>query len=85
MNLQPTLEGDLVLLRPLADTDYDQLFEAAENYLFRDLYWDHKVETHKLFGRLGHSLPWLENYLVTGRHKNRHTSLPCSHWGQRFR
>jgi len=31
MNLQPTLENDLVLIRPLSEEDYDDLYQAASD------------------------------------------------------
>ncbi len=33
MNLQPTLQNDLILLRPLSDSDYDPLSKAASDPL----------------------------------------------------
>jgi RimJ/RimL family protein N-acetyltransferase len=33
MNLQPDLEDDLIILRPLAKSDYDTLFEVAQDPL----------------------------------------------------
>lgn len=44
INLQPTLENDLVLIRPLADNDFDTLYAAANDPLI----WEqHTAERFK--------------------------------------
>ena len=36
MNLQPTLENDLVILRPLRESDFEALYEVAKDPLIWD-------------------------------------------------
>lgn len=52
MNLQPTLKGDKVLLRPLREEDLDQLYQVASDPLIWELHQNrdrHKLETFNEF------------------------------------
>lgn len=38
MNLQPILEGDLIIIRPLNENDFDELFKVAKDPLIWELH-----------------------------------------------
>jgi RimJ/RimL family protein N-acetyltransferase len=49
MNLQPTLEGDLIILRPLRENDFEALYEVAKDPLIWEQHPENNRHEKKVF------------------------------------